>query len=59
MSTSLATRPPASLDAGTTLEYRADFPDFPATGWTLTLAARALREAGATAVLPLTLAVRA
>ena len=28
------------------------------TGWTLTLAARALREAGATAVLPLTLAVR-
>jgi ATP-dependent DNA helicase RecQ len=29
-----------------------------ATGWTLTLAARALREAGATAVLPLTLAVR-
>jgi ATP-dependent DNA helicase RecQ len=29
-----------------------------ATGWTLTLAARALREAGATSVLPLTLAVR-
>ncbi len=28
------------------------------TGWTLTLAARALREAGATGVLPLTLAVR-
>ena len=28
------------------------------TGWTLTLAARALRDAGATAVLPLTLAVR-
>jgi ATP-dependent DNA helicase RecQ len=28
------------------------------TGWTLTLAARALREAGATRVLPLTLAVR-
>jgi ATP-dependent DNA helicase RecQ len=28
------------------------------TGWTLTVAARALREAGATAVLPLTLAVR-
>jgi ATP-dependent DNA helicase RecQ len=28
------------------------------TGWTLTLAARALREAGATAVLPLVLAVR-
>jgi ATP-dependent DNA helicase RecQ len=33
--------------------------DQTATGWTLTLAARALREAGATAVLPLTLAVRA
>jgi ATP-dependent DNA helicase RecQ len=30
-----------------------------ATGWTLTLAARALREAGATSVVPLTLAVRA
>jgi ATP-dependent DNA helicase RecQ len=29
-----------------------------ATGWTLTLGARALREAGATGVLPLTLAVR-
>jgi ATP-dependent DNA helicase RecQ len=29
-----------------------------ATGWTLTLAARALRGAGATSVLPLTLAVR-
>jgi ATP-dependent DNA helicase RecQ len=29
-----------------------------ATGWTLTLAARALREAGATAVLPLVLATR-
>ena len=29
-----------------------------ATGWTLTLAARALRAAGATSVLPLTLAVR-
>jgi ATP-dependent DNA helicase RecQ len=29
------------------------------TGWTLTLAARALRNAGATSVLPLTLAVRA
>jgi ATP-dependent DNA helicase RecQ len=29
-----------------------------ATGWTLTLAARALREAGATEVFPLTLAVR-
>ena len=28
------------------------------TGWTLTLAARALRDAGATSVLPLTLAVR-
>ena len=28
------------------------------TGWTLTVAARALREAGATAVLPLTLAAR-
>jgi ATP-dependent DNA helicase RecQ len=28
------------------------------TGWTLTLAARALREAGATAVLPLVLAMR-
>jgi ATP-dependent DNA helicase RecQ len=28
------------------------------TGWTLTLAARALREAGATSVLPLTLGVR-
>jgi ATP-dependent DNA helicase RecQ len=28
------------------------------TGWTLTLAARALREAGATAVVPLVLAVR-
>jgi ATP-dependent DNA helicase RecQ len=28
------------------------------TGWTLTLAARALREAGATSVVPLTLAVR-
>ena len=29
-----------------------------ATGWTLTLAARALREAGATEVLPLVLATR-
>lgn len=29
------------------------------TGWTLTLAARAIREAGATAVLPLVLATRA
>jgi ATP-dependent DNA helicase RecQ len=29
-----------------------------ATGWTLTVAARALRAAGATSVLPLTLAVR-
>jgi ATP-dependent DNA helicase RecQ len=29
-----------------------------ATGWTLTLAARALREAGATSVLPLALATR-
>jgi len=29
-----------------------------ATGWTLTVAARALREAGATSVLPLALAVR-
>jgi len=28
------------------------------TGWTLTLAARALREAGATEVLPLVLATR-
>jgi ATP-dependent DNA helicase RecQ len=28
------------------------------TGWTMTLAAKALRDAGATAVLPLTLAVR-
>jgi ATP-dependent DNA helicase RecQ len=28
------------------------------TGWTLTVAARALREAGATAVLPLALAAR-
>jgi ATP-dependent DNA helicase RecQ len=28
------------------------------TGWTLTVAARALREAGVTAVLPLVLAVR-
>jgi ATP-dependent DNA helicase RecQ len=31
--------------------------DLVATGWTLTLAARALRAAGASAVLPLTLAV--
>ena len=31
--------------------------DLVVTGWTLTLAARALRQAGATAVLPLTLAV--
>jgi ATP-dependent DNA helicase RecQ len=31
--------------------------DLVGTGWTLTLAARALRQAGATAVLPLTLAV--
>ena len=29
--------------------------DLVATGWTLTLAAKALREAGASAVLPLTL----
>jgi ATP-dependent DNA helicase RecQ len=28
------------------------------TGWTLTLAARAIRAAGASAVLPLTLAVQ-
>ena len=28
------------------------------TGWTLTVAARALRQAGATEVLPLALAVR-
>ncbi len=31
--------------------------DLVATGWTLTLAARALRTAGAGAVLPLTLGV--
>ena len=31
--------------------------DLVATGWTLTLAARALRAAGASAVLPLTLGV--
>jgi ATP-dependent DNA helicase RecQ len=29
-----------------------------ATGWTVTLAARALHDAGATAVLPLVLATR-
>jgi len=29
------------------------------TGWTMTVAARLLREAGASAVLPLTLAVTA
>ena len=33
--------------------------DLVVTGWTLTLAARALRDAGAEAVLPLTLAVEA
>jgi ATP-dependent DNA helicase RecQ len=33
--------------------------DLVVTGWTLTLAARALREAGASEVLPLTLAVQA
>jgi ATP-dependent DNA helicase RecQ len=33
--------------------------DLVVTGWTLTLAARALRAAGAGAVLPLTLAVQA
>jgi ATP-dependent DNA helicase RecQ len=33
--------------------------DLVVTGWTLTLAARALREAGASDVLPLTLAVQA
>ena len=33
--------------------------DLVVTGWTLTLAARALREAGATAVLPLALALQA
>ena len=31
--------------------------DLVVTGWSLTLAARALREAGATAVLPLALAL--
>ena len=31
--------------------------DLVVTGWTLTLAARALREAGASAVLPLALGV--
>jgi ATP-dependent DNA helicase RecQ len=33
--------------------------DLVVTGWTLTLAARALRSAGASDVLPLTLAVQA
>ena len=33
--------------------------DLAVTGWTLTLAAEALREAGATAVLPLALALKA
>jgi ATP-dependent DNA helicase RecQ len=33
--------------------------DLVVTGWTLTLAARALREAGAEVVQPLTLAVEA
>ncbi len=32
--------------------------DLVVTGWTLTLAARAVRSAGAAAVLPLTLAVQ-
>ena len=32
--------------------------DLVATGWTLTLATRAIRTAGADAVLPLTLAVQ-
>ena len=32
--------------------------DLVVTGWTLTLAARAIRRAGASAVLPLTLAVQ-
>ena len=32
--------------------------DLVVTGWSLTLAARAIREAGATEVLPLTLAVQ-
>jgi ATP-dependent DNA helicase RecQ len=32
--------------------------DLVVTGWTLTLAARAIREAGASDVLPLTLAVQ-
>ena len=32
--------------------------DLVVTGWSLTLAARAIREAGATGVLPLTLAVQ-
>jgi len=32
--------------------------DVVVTGWSLTLAARAIREAGATGVLPLTLAVQ-
>ena len=32
--------------------------DLVVTGWTLTLAARAIRAAGAEAVLPLTLAVQ-
>lgn len=31
--------------------------DLVVTGWTLTLAARAIHEAGATGVLPVTLAV--
>jgi ATP-dependent DNA helicase RecQ len=54
--------------AAVTRRYRleADVPAGPvllvddqvATGWTLTLAARALREAGATQVLPLVLATR-
>jgi ATP-dependent DNA helicase RecQ len=33
--------------------------DLVVTGWTITLAARALREAGATAVLPLALGLQA
>ncbi len=45
------------------LDQRADrvllVDDLVVTGWTLTLAARALREAGASDVLPLTLAVQA
>jgi ATP-dependent DNA helicase RecQ len=41
----------APLDGGPVLLVD----DLVATGWTLTLAAKALREAGASAVLPLTL----